>query len=214
MTARDSALGRIGDPVLRALAARGRVRHYARGKHLIHEGEPGDSLFVLLSGKVKVYVADASGRQMTLGQYGTGSHVGEMALDGRPRSASVLALEPTVCAEVATAKLLAAIRSDPEIALRLILSMIGRQRHDTGILKDLALMDVYGRVARLLRELEYEERDGASWSRERLTQTEIASRVGASRDMVGLILKDLRAGGYIEMVDKRFRIRRRPPPRW
>jgi CRP/FNR family cyclic AMP-dependent transcriptional regulator len=214
MAARDPAIGRIGDPVLRELASRGRIRHFEKGSHLIREGETGDSLFVLLGGKVKVYVADASGRQMTLARHGPGSHVGEMALDGRPRSASVQALEPTDCAEVAADKLLAALRADPQLALRLLLNLIERRRHDTGNLKDLALMDVYGRIARLLRELDYETVGGAAWSRERLTQQEIASRVGASRDMVGRILKDLRAGGYIDMREKRFRILRRPPARW
>lgn len=214
MAMRDPLPGSIGDPVLRELAARGRIRRYAKGSHLIREGESGDSLFVLIEGRVKVYVADAGGHRMTLGHYGAGRHVGEMALDGRPRSASVQALEPTVCAEVGSGQLLAAIRADPQVALRLLVDLIERRRHDTDQLKDLALMDVYGRIARLLRELDYEEIDGVPWSRERLTQQEIASRVGASRDMVGRILKDLRAGGYIDMRDKRFRILRRPPARW
>jgi len=214
MVVRDPAIGRIGDPVLRELAASGRIRHFAKGSHLIRESEPGDSLFVLLAGKVQVYVADGAGRRKTLGHYGPGSHVGELVLDGRPRSASVCAREPTVCAEIGTQTLLAAIRARPQLAMRLIVDLIERQRRTTGELKDLALMDVYGRIARLLRELEYVEQDGAAWSRERLTQQEIASRVGASRDMVGRILKDLRAGGYIDMREKRFRILRRPPARW
>ncbi len=210
----DPAIRKIGDPVLRELAANGLIRHFPKGSLIIRENDAGHALYVLLSGKVKVYVSDAQGRQMTVCQYGPVNYVGEMALDGRPRSASVCAQEPTVCSEVSWDKLLAAVRANPDIALRLLIDLIERNRSTTGNLKNLALMDVYGRIARLLRELQYVDDDGASWSRERLTQREIADRVGASRDMVSRILKDLRSGGYIEMRAKRFRILRRPPARW
>jgi CRP/FNR family cyclic AMP-dependent transcriptional regulator len=210
----DPAIRKIGDPVLRELAANGLIRQFAKGSLLIREHDPGHSLFVLLTGKVKVYVSDAQGRQVTLCHYGPVDYVGEMALDGRQRSASVCAQEPTVCAEVSWDKLLAAVRAKPEIALRLLVDLSERNRRTTGSLKNLALMDVYGRIARLLRELEYVEDGSGTWSKERLTQQEIASRVGASRDMVSRILKDLRTGGYIDMREKRFRILRRPPARW
>jgi CRP/FNR family cyclic AMP-dependent transcriptional regulator len=210
----DPAIRRIGDPVLRELAARGRIRHFPKGGLILRESEPGDSLFVLLAGKVKVYVSDARGRQMVLRHYGPVNYVGELALDGQPRSASVRAQEPTVCAEVGWDELRAAFASNPDIALRMLLDLIERLRSTTGNLKNLALMDVYGRIARLLLEQETVQIGGQSWSRERLTQQEIANRVGASRDMVSRILKDLRAGGYIETRDKRFRILRRPPARW
>ena len=192
MSVWDPAIRKIGDPVLRQLAASGLIRHFPKGSLIIRENDPGHSLFVLLAGKVKVYVSNAKGRQMTLNHYGPVNYVGEMALDGQPRSASVCAQEPTVCSEVSWDKLLAAIRSNPDIAVRMLLNLIERNRSTTGNLKNLALMDVYGRVARLLRELEYVQERGAWWSRERLTQQEIASRVGASRDMVSRILKDLR----------------------
>jgi CRP/FNR family cyclic AMP-dependent transcriptional regulator len=210
----DPAIRDIGDPVLRELAAGGDLRRFPKGSLIIREHDPGGSLFVLLAGKVKVYVSDAQGREMVLGHYEPVSYVGELALDGRPRSASVCAQEPTLCSEVSWERLRSAVGARPEIALRMLVTLIERQRHTTGNLKNLALMDVYGRIARLLLELEYVEERGASWSRERLTQQEIASRVGASRDMVGRILKDLRAGGYIEQREKRFRILRRPPARW
>jgi CRP/FNR family cyclic AMP-dependent transcriptional regulator len=214
MSVWDPAIRKIGDPVLRELAARGAIRHYPKGSLIIRENEPGEALYVLLAGKVKVYVSDAAGRQMTLRHYEPVSYVGELAFDGRPRSASVSAQEPTVCAEVSWSKLQAAIRARPDVALRMLTDLIERVRSTTGNLKNLALMDVYGRIARLLRELEYVQENGEWWSRERLTQQEIAHRVGASRDMVSKILKDLRAGGYVAMSDKRFRILRRPPARW
>jgi CRP/FNR family cyclic AMP-dependent transcriptional regulator len=210
-----AAIRRIADPVVRELATGGEVRPYAKGEHLIREHEQGDALYVILAGRVKVYVADAQRRELVLAHYGAGDYVGEMALDGQPRSASVCALEPTVCAVVARDDLRTAIRGDPDIAMRMLATLIGRARSATGNLKNLALMDVYGRVARLLLEQDYEPgADGLQWSRERLTHQEIANRVGASRDMISRIFKDLRAGGYIAVRDKRIAILRRPPARW
>jgi CRP/FNR family cyclic AMP-dependent transcriptional regulator len=210
----EAAIRRIADPVLRELAAAGCIRHYPKGSLIIREHDPGEALYVLLRGRVRVYASDGAGRQVTLEHFEPVSYVGEMALDGRPRSASVCAQEPSVCAEVGWVQLEAVLREHPQVLLRMLLDLIGRQRRTTGNLKDLALMDVYGRIARLLRGLETVEEDGARWSRERLTQQEIARRVGASRDMVGRILKDLRAGGYIEQRARRFRILRGPPARW
>jgi CRP/FNR family cyclic AMP-dependent transcriptional regulator len=211
----SQVIGRIEDPVARELAAGGEIRSFAKDSLIIRENDPGDALFVILAGRVKVFVADAQGREMILAHYGPGDYVGEMALDGQPRSASVCALEPTVCAVVARDDLRTAIRGDPDIAMRMLATLIGRARSATGNLKNLALMDVYGRVARLLLEQDYEPgADGLQWSRERLTHQEIANRVGASRDMISRIFKDLRAGGYIAVRDKRIAILRRPPARW
>lgn len=211
----DAAIRRIPDPALRELAAGGEVRTFPRGECLMREGDAGDAFYILLAGRVEVYVSDARGREMILAHYGPGEHVGEMALDGRPRSASVRALERTACSMVARDALRAAIAANPDVALHLVATLIARTRTATLNLKDLALMDVYGRVARLLLAQEtVPEADGARWSRERLTQQEIANRVGASRDMISRILKDLRAGGYIEQRERRFRIVRRPPARW
>jgi len=211
----DAAIRRIADPVVRELAARGRIRNFAEDSLLIREAEFGDALFVILEGAVKVYVSNAQGREKILRHYGRGDYVGEMALDGHARSASVQALEPTVCAVVLRTDLVAAIRANPEVALRMLGTAMERARNDTVEIKNLALLDVYGRVARLLLSLPAEVgADGLTWTKERLTQQEIASRVGASRDMVSRILKDLRTGGYIEIREKRITILRRPPARW
>ncbi len=212
----EGAIGRIADPVMRDLAARGQVRSYPGGSLIIRESEAGDTpVYLILAGKVRVFVSDAQGREMVLNQYGPGDAFGEMALDGNARSASVLALESTVCSVVERQSLLAALRADPEIAMRMFALIIGRARSTTINCKDLALLDVYGRVAHLLRSLETATgADGIAWSREQITQQEIANRVGASRDMISRILKDLRTGGYIAVRDKRITILRRPPARW
>lgn len=205
-------LAAVTDDALRELAAHGSVRAYPKGAVIINEGETGDSMYVLLSGRVKVYVADEQGQEMVIATRGGGEMVGEMTLDGGPRTASVMCLEPTVCSVVGAASLRAALAADPDFALRLIATLIARVRLTTDLVKDLALLDVYGRVRELLLKLAV-ERDGQLVVEERLTHQDIADRVGASRDMVTRIFKDLTAGGYVTVEGRRIHIPRKLPAR-
>jgi CRP/FNR family cyclic AMP-dependent transcriptional regulator len=209
----QQSIAAIADPVVRELATRGQIRSFPKNTVLINEGDRGDSLFVIVSGRVKVFVSDNQGREMILDIHGPGQHVGEMALDGRPRSASVMTLEATMCAMVTRDALKSAIAVNPDLAMSLIEELIDRARIATDTIKNLALMDVYGRVARLLLSLA-RERDGKLVVPERLTQQDIADRVGASRDMISRIFKDLTTGGYVTVVDRQITLNRRPPPRW
>jgi len=203
----------IEDPMVRELATRGQIRSFPKNTVFINEGDRGDSLFVIVTGRVKVFVSDNQGREMILDIHGPGQYVGEMALDGRPRSASVMTLEATICAMVTRDALKDAIVANPDLAMSLIEELIDRARIATDTIKNLALMDVYGRVARLLLSLA-RERDGKLVVPERLTQQDIADRVGASRDMISRIFKDLTTGGYVTVVDRQITLNRRPPPRW
>ena len=205
---------RLHDPMVQALAKNGVLRSFPERAHLLKEGDAGDSIYVILSGRVKVYVSDPNGREMVLDFHGAGDYVGEMALDGSPRSASVVAIEPTMCAVVSRDALRSAIAADPDVALSLISTLIERARIATDNVKNLALMDVYGRVARLLLSLADEQPDGKFAVREKLTQQEIADRVGSSRDMVSRIFRDLTIGGYITIANRQITLNRRPPPRW
>ena len=213
MTASEQAISEISDPMVRELAARGQVRTFPKNAVIINEGDRGDSLYVILSGKVKVYVSDDDGREMILDLYGPGDYVGEMALDGRPRSASVMTLEPTSCSVVTRDELRSAIGANPDVAMSLIATLIDRARIATDNVKNLALMDVYGRVARLLLSLAKEE-GGKLVVPERMTQQDIADRVGASRDMISRIFKDLTVGGYVTVENRQITINRKPPARW
>jgi CRP/FNR family cyclic AMP-dependent transcriptional regulator len=213
MTASEQAISEISDPMVRELAARGQVRTFPKNAVIINEGDRGDSLYVILSGKVKVYVSDDEGREMILDLYGPGDYVGEMALDGRPRSASVMTLEPTSCSVVTRDELRSAIGANPDVAMSLIATLIDRARIATDNVKNLALMDVYGRVARLLLSLAKEE-GGKLVVPERMTQQDIADRVGASRDMISRIFKDLTVGGYVTIENRTITIHRKPPARW
>jgi CRP/FNR family cyclic AMP-dependent transcriptional regulator len=214
MTASEQAISEIGDPMVRELAARGQVRTFPKNAVIINEGDRGDSLYVILSGKVKVYVSDDDGREMILDIYGPGDYVGEMALDGRPRSASVMTLEPTSCSVVTRDELRNAISANPDVAMALISTLIDRARIATDNVKNLALMDVYGRVARLLLSLAKDEGGGKLVVPERMTQQDIADRVGASRDMISRIFKDLTIGGYVTIENRTITINRKPPARW
>ena len=214
MTASEQAISEIGDPMVRELAARGQVRTFPKNAVIINEGDRGDSLYIILSGKVKVYVSDDDGREMILDIHGPGDYVGEMALDGRPRSASVMTLESTSCSVVTRDELRTAIGANPDIAMALISTLIDRARIATDNVKNLALMDVYGRVARLLLSLAKDEGTGKLVVPERMTQQDIADRVGASRDMISRIFKDLTIGGYVTIENRTITIHRKPPARW
>lgn len=214
MSHSDELIKAIGDPMVRELAQRGQVRAFPKGAVFIHEGDRSDSIYVILSGRVKVYVSDAEGREMVLDVYGAGDYVGEMSLDGQPRSASVVTLEPTQCAVVTRDLLRAAISQNPEIALSLIARLIDRARIATDNVKNLALMDVYGRVAHLLLGLAKPQPDGSMVVQEKMTQQDIAERVGASRDMISRIFKDLTVGGYVSVADRVITLHRKPPQRW
>jgi CRP/FNR family cyclic AMP-dependent transcriptional regulator len=203
----------IADPFVRELAALGRLRSYPKNTVFITEGDSSDSVFVVLSGRVKVFLSDTEGHEMILDTQGPGEYVGEMALDGKPRSASVMTLEPTSFSVVARDPIREAIRHDPDFALEMISKIIDRARLATTSIKDLALLDVYGRVARLLLNMAVEN-DGKLAIPEKLTQQEIAERVGASRDMVSRIFRDLTAGGYIKVENRMITITKKPPARW
>jgi len=145
--------------------------------------------------------------------HGPGEYVGEMSLDGAPRSASVMTVEPTTCAVVNRAQFRDFLLVHPDFAMHLIERLIRRIRVTTGNLKSLALSDVYGRLVRLLNAL-VQDVEGKAVVPERLTQQEIADRVGASRDMIGKLMKDLVAGGYLAIEDRTITILKKLPTGW
>ena len=192
-----------------ALAESAIVRTFPKNTIVVTEGERSDSLYVLLSGRVKVFVSDEHGRDLVVNTKGAGEYFGELALDEGPRSASVATLESCRMAVIPNDVLRQFLASHPAAGLQLIRGLIGRVRQATESLKDLALLDVYGRVAKLLLELA-KEVDGKLVIDERLTQQDIADRVSASREMVSRIMKELTTGGYVETEGGKIVIQRRP----
>ncbi|HKC45119.1 MAG TPA: Crp/Fnr family transcriptional regulator [Burkholderiales bacterium] len=203
----------LSEPEIATLAQAAIVRTFPKNTIVVTEGERSDSLYVILSGRVKVFVSDEDGRDLVLNVVGAGEYFGELALDEGPRSASVATLEPSKMAVIPNETLKAFLASHPGAALPLIRVLIGRTRRATEALKNLAMLDVYGRVAKLLLELAREV-DGRLVVEERLTQQDIGERVGASREMVSRILKDLTGGGYIGSENGKIVVHRRPPRGW
>jgi CRP/FNR family cyclic AMP-dependent transcriptional regulator len=196
--------------LLEALTAMGTTRAFRKNTILIHEGERSSALFVLLSGRVVAYASSEEGRDVVLAEYGPGEYFGELALDGGPRAASVRAAEPTSCCVIQALDLVDVLAMQPEFALHLVHKLSRMVRRTTEQVKRLALQDVYGRLARMLIELS-DEADGGRVVRLRLTQQDIADRVGSSREMVNRVLKDLVTGGYVSVDDGRYVIHRKLP---
>jgi CRP/FNR family cyclic AMP-dependent transcriptional regulator len=206
------------DEILSVIDLRDTARHavtrtFPKNTVVVSEGDQTDSLYIIVSGRVKIYVSDDKGKEIVLSEAASGEYFGEMVLDEGPRSASVKTLEPTQFLVIPKEDFTEFLVKSPEFSLRLILKLIRRVRALTNEVKNLALMDVYGRVARMLLDLAV-DRDGVLVIEKRPTQQEMADRVGASREMVSRILGDLTSGGYIEIERDRITIARALPRAW
>ncbi len=190
------------------------TRNFSKNTIILSEGDQSDSLYVILSGKVKVYLSDDEGKEVTLNVQGEDEYFGELALlDSAPRSASVVTLEKTQLAVISKSAFEQCMEKNPTISLKVSRGLARRLRELSENVRSLALMDVYGRVAHTLLDMS-EEHDGKRVIRQKLTQREIASMVGASREMVSRILRDLTIGGYITIEKKIITINERLPAAW
>ena len=186
-------------------------RTYPKNAIIINEGDGADSLYVIQSGKVKVFLSDKEGREIIINSQGPGEYFGELALiDGCERSASVMTTEKATFSVISKNDFKTVLAQHPDIAFSLIRDLAQRVRLLTDNVKSLALLDVYGRVAKTLLGLARQQ-DGKLVTEDRLTQQDIADRVGASREMVARILKDLSTGGYISYENKHIVINERLP---
>ena len=200
---------------LRLLAQRGELRRYAKGALPIQEGDHGDTLLIIVSGRLRAFsVHEGNGREITYGSYGPGEYVGEMSLDGGPRSASVMATEPSVCAVVTRRTIEQFIAEHPAFAFELLAKVIRRARSATLTARQMALNDVYGRLKALLESMAQAQGDGTRVIRERLTQQEMANRIGCTREMVGKVMRDLEGGGYVTELHGLLTLSRSLPARW
>jgi CRP/FNR family cyclic AMP-dependent transcriptional regulator len=197
--------------LLEAIAERGQTRAFATRAILVNEGDSADSLYIVVKGRLRVYKTADDGREAVLGELGPGEFFGELALDGGTRSASVQALEPCTCRVVQGADLRHFMAEHPDFALHLCAKLIRMVRRLTDQVSTLALQDVYGRIVRLLTELS-DVSGSERVVRHKLTQQEVAERVGSSREMVNRVMKDLTAGGYVSVREGRYVIHRKFPP--
>ncbi len=201
---------RLPTPLLDALAAHGNTRPFRANAILIHEGDVSDTLYIVLTGRLRVYASSDEGRDVVLAEHGPGEYVGEISLDGTPRSASVKTLVDSTCCVVSGAQLRGFLAEQPDFALHLSHKLVRMVRRLTEQVKSLALQDVYGRMVRVLMELSDPVGDERV-VREKLTQQDIAERVGSSREMINRVMKDLTGGGYVAVRDGRYVIRRKLP---
>ena len=191
----------------------GSVKSCKKNVIVINQDDETYSLYVILSGSVKVFVSGEDGREAVLNHQQAGDYFGDLALiDKQPRVASVMTTEPSKFMIISREDFLKCLSKNPEIAINLIKPMTSRIRMLAKNVSSLALLDVYGRVARTL--LDQSEEQGDVLVTEKLTQQEIADMVGASRAMVSRILKDLKEGGYISIEKKRITIHHKLPSRW
>jgi CRP/FNR family cyclic AMP-dependent transcriptional regulator len=200
--------------VLRPLAQRAAIIGFARGQLLIREGDRGDTLYIVLAGRVRAFSSGERDKEITYGEYGAGEYVGEMSLDGGPRSASVEATEPALCAMVTRQTLTRHIAEHPEFAFELLAKLIRRARLATQSARSMALLDVYSRLVRLLGNLAAPQSDGSQLIEKRMTHADIAGHVGCSREMVSRLLKDLERGGYLRSDGAHWILPRPLPQHW
>jgi CRP/FNR family cyclic AMP-dependent transcriptional regulator len=200
---------------LRELARRGVVRSYRKGTLLIEEGDRGDTIFIILAGRLRAFSRHPTNeREVTYGVYGPGEYVGEMGLDGGLRAASVEAVEACTCARIERPTLEAHIGEHPAFAFELLNKVIRRARSATLGLQQIALNDVYGRIRLLLESLAQLQPDGSRLVSERLTHMEIAQRLGCGREMVSRVMKDLERGQHVVRGDAGLVLPRELPARW
>ena len=174
-------------------------RSFPRATTVIAAGDSTDSLYVVISGRLKVMMSDDEGREVILSMLGPSEYFGEMALiDDSPRSASVITLEPCELLVLAKRDFKKCVAENFEMSMTLMRGLVKRLREADQKIGSLALMDVYGRVARLLLEMS-EDIDGQQVVTRKVAKQDIAKMIGASREMVSRVMKDLQSGGFIEV---------------
>ena len=188
--------GRLSPELVRLLAERGDVRRLQRGEILIHEGELSESLFILLSGQLKVFTRDDRGREVIYNTLDAPEMLGEMYLDGGLRSASVQAISPVECLEVDGSQIRDFMRSYPEFCESLAVKLIERLRHATQQVRSLALDDVSARTVDAINEHAVTNA-GRPYLPASVTKRHIASGIGATREMVNHVFRNLANAGYL-----------------
>ncbi len=186
-------------------------RSFQKNTIIINEGDDANSFFIIIKGAVKIFLSNEEGKEIIINAQGPGDHFGELALlDDAPRSASVITTEKSTIGIISKEDFHHVMAKNTDLALNLIRELTRRVRLLSDNVRTLALMDVYGRVAKILLSMAQEE-DGILVINNRPTQQDIANHIGASREMVARILKDLSTGNYITIDGKRLTINEKLP---
>ena len=176
-------------------------RSVAKHRTVMQAGDVTDSLYIIITGRVKVQMADDEGKEVILAGLGPGEFFGEMGLmDDEPRAASVVTTELCEFVVITKADFDALLKDNFDLAMVIMRGLVKRLREADRKIESLALLDVYGRIARVLIE-NSEEIDGQKIVKNRMPRQDIAKMIGASREMVSRVMKGLEVGGYIEVRD-------------
>ncbi|MCK9388041.1 MAG: cyclic nucleotide-binding domain-containing protein [Sulfuritalea sp.] len=191
----------LDDKSLRPLLRVAMLRHVPRHTVVLHAGDHTDNIYFVLSGVLKVQISDEEGREVILSMLGPGELFGEMGvLDDHPRSATVLAVESSEVVVIGKEDFKQCLAENPDVSLFIMRNLTKRLRLADRNIESLALFDVYGRVARLLLEAA-EIVDGRKVVTHKITKQDIAKMIGASREMVSRVMRDLLAQGLIQECD-------------
>lgn len=200
----------LPDGELRAFAPLLREKRFARGSLILMQGDPGDALYLIAAGQVKVILIGEDGREVILSVLGPGAFFGEMSLlDDEPRSAHVVAMDDATLLQLRREDFRARLRASPEVAVAVLRELSRRLRRADSTIGSLALRDVNGRIAHLLLDLAAEE--GGDRITRRLTHTTIAQMVGASRETVSRTLRVLVNAGVLRISRKEIVLLNRAP---
>lgn len=191
------------------------TQSFPKGSTLVNQSDISNNLlYIVLSGRLKVFMSNEDGREVLLDFLQEGDTFGELSLfDEQPRSATVMTVEDCKIGLFPRAYLFECLQRNPDIAIELLKTVIKRMRNTTEQVSSLALLDVYGRIAKTLTNMVKTQADGKE-STDPLTHQELSTMVGASREMVTRILNDLKKGGYISIENHRIELKKRLPVRW
>ena len=187
-----SLFANLVDEDLHELMNAAKRRAFRSGEVIFHRDDPGQVLYMIKEGKVKICIISPDGQEISLAVFGKGECFGEFALlDGLPRSADAIALEKVECYTLQRSDFHNAIMKTPKIAIQVLEALTKRLRNTDNMVEDLIFLDVYGRVAKKLLELADAhgvKTDDGVRIEVRLTQQELASMVGASRESVNKVM--------------------------
>lgn len=201
----------ISDSAAAALQHCAKQHKYSKNSIIVTEGDTHSNFYIVVTGSLKVFIDGEDGRQVVLNWLGPGDYFGELALiDGAPRSASVITHSPTVLQVISQQDFQQFLETDLSSSLAMMKALVRRIRLLTTSVRDLALLDVYSRVANLLQQQAASETGQPL----KLTHQEIADMVGASREMVSRIMRELALGGYIEQTTGSIVVRKPLPHGW
>lgn len=204
----------LDEVALHLVSSKSRTLKFRKNTILMNEGETGESLYLINSGKVKIFISDENGDEMTLFIEGPGSYIGEISLlDNAPRTASAITLEPTEVILISKQAFFELILENPAIAFSIISGLTKKMRRATENIRSLALKNVYQRLVLKLLELADDE-NGIKTISTRYTNLELGKMIGASREMVGKVLTELTRGEYVEQRDGKMFLLKDFPHDW